>query len=165
MLVDPPLRRPVRLGAVTVEVSGRLVRVALGRDRGLLHPRVLQVPGAVEVPEAGVVVQARLHDAAGYAVPRVASRAAFDADALALPLTVRGRRRGDRFRPWGGPGERRLKAFLIDAKVPRWERDRLAVVESAGAIAWLPGVRRGALAPITDRTRRVVELSVEPLAR
>lgn len=164
VLGERPPRRPFRLGALTVEASVGLIRVAHRGAGGSLSPRVLPVPGVVEVPEAGVSLHARLCDAAGAAVPRAASCVAFDADGLALPLTVRGRRRGDRFRPWGGAGERRLKAFLIDTKVPRWERDRLPIVESAGEIVWLPGRRRGALAPITDRTRRVVELNVEPLA-
>ncbi|HSE92139.1 MAG TPA: tRNA lysidine(34) synthetase TilS [Methylomirabilota bacterium] len=164
VLAEPAPRHPFRLGAVTIEASSRLVRVARRGDPPTLTPRALAVPGSVELPEARVVIEARLCDPVGYAVPRAPARAAFDADALALPLTVRGRRQGDRFRPWGGPGERRLKSFMIDVHIPRWERDRLVVVESAGEIAWLAGVRRAALAPITDRTRGVIELSVGPLA-
>ncbi len=164
VLAEPPPRRVFRLGAVTVEVSGRLVRVARRHPVTALVSRELAVPGRLELPEAEMVIEARVHGAEGYGAPRDGARAAFDADALALPLTVRARRRGDRFRPWGGPGERRLKSFLIDARVPRWERDRVPVVESAGEIVWLAGLRRGALAPLTDRTRRVVELRAEPLA-
>jgi hypothetical protein len=53
---------------------------------------------------------------------------------------------------------------LIDAKVPRWARDAVAVVEHAGEILWVAGVRRGAGAPVTAATRRVLELSVVFLA-
>ena len=47
------------------------------------------------------------------------------ARALALPLAVRSRRPGDRFRPLGAPGDRKLQDFLVDRKVPREERDSL----------------------------------------
>jgi tRNA(Ile)-lysidine synthase len=78
---------------------------------------------------------------------------------------VRGRRRGDRFVPFGGPGERRLKSFLIDAKIPRWHRECLPIVEAGGVILWLGGVRRGAAAPVSGRTRSVLEFTLESLAK
>ena len=48
------------------------------------------------------------------------------AGALALPLAVRSRRPGDRFRPLGAPGGRKLQDFLVDRKVARDERDTRA---------------------------------------
>ena len=102
--------------------------------------------------------------AAGYSISRDPRRVAFDVDALPTPLHVRGRWRGDRFRPFSGPGERRLKAFLIEARVPRWARHRLPIVEAGGEIVWVAGLRRGVQAPITANTRSIVELTVKPLA-
>jgi len=163
VLAEPPPRRAFRLGGVAVEVSGPSVRVARRAARRL-PARTLPVPGSVALPEAGLLVEARVVEAAGYRLPSDPDRVAFDADALGTPLVVRGRRRGDRFRPFGGAGERRLKTFLIDAKVPRWERDRLPVIEAGGEIAWVAGLRRADLAPVTARSRRVVELALKTLA-
>jgi tRNA(Ile)-lysidine synthase len=53
---------------------------------------------------------------------------------------------------------------LIDAKVPRWKRDSLPLVAAGGEILWVVGIRRGAAAPVTATTRRVVELSAVPIA-
>jgi tRNA(Ile)-lysidine synthase len=162
VLAARPPRRPFRLGGVVVEVSGDRLRVGAGGAPPLVA-RTLAVPGRVELPEIGQALQARVLPAAGYVVPRAADRAAFDAAGLPRTLTVRPRRAGDRLQVFGG-GERRLKAVLIDAKVPRWERDRLPLVEAAADIVWIAGLRRGAAAPVTAATRDVVELALFRLA-
>jgi tRNA(Ile)-lysidine synthase len=95
-------------------------------------------------------------------VPRDAAHVAFDAAAVPRRLTIRARRHGDRFQPFGA-GERRLKTILIDAKVPRWERVRLPLVDAGGEILWVVGVRRAAMAPLTPATRDVMELRLLPL--
>jgi tRNA(Ile)-lysidine synthase len=130
-----------------------------------LEPRHLPLPGRVELPEVGLAVEARIVPATGHGVPRDTGRVVFDADALSGPLGVRGRRRGDRFHPFGSPAERRLKTFLIDAKVPRWERDRVPLVTAGDRIVWVAGVRRAAHAPVVAGTSRVLELVLEPLAQ
>ena len=49
----------------------------------------------------------------------------------ALPLAVRNRRPGDRFRPLGAPGRRKVQDVFVDRKVPRNERDRVPIVVDA----------------------------------
>lgn len=162
VLAATPPRRPFRLGGVSVEVSGDRIRVG-ARPATPLADRALAVPGRVELPEIGRVLEARRLPAAGYVVPRGRDRVAFDAAELPDVLTVRARRRGDRFDAFGAE-ERRLKSLLIDAKVPRWERARLPLVEARGRILWLAGLRRGAAAPVTAATREIVELGLIALA-
>ncbi|HXG02577.1 MAG TPA: tRNA lysidine(34) synthetase TilS [Candidatus Binatia bacterium] len=163
VLAAPPPRRAFRLGGATVEVSGDWVRVGVDRPPAL-PPRPLEVPGAVLLPEIGRRLEARRLPAHSYTVPREADVVAFDADRLPCPLTVRARQPGDRFHPFGAPGERRLKSFLIDAGVPRWDRDRVPLVEAGGRIVWVAGLRRAAAAPVSPGTREVVELALKPLA-
>jgi tRNA(Ile)-lysidine synthase len=159
----PPPRRPFRLGGITVEVSGDRVRLATAAPASFT-PRVLGVPGRVELPELGRALDARVVDGGGYVPPTDRAVAAFDADALPPALVVRPRRRGDRVTVVG-QGERRLKTLLIGAKVPRWDRVRVPIVEAAGEIVWIAGVRRAAVAPLTGTTRRVLELALTPLPR
>jgi tRNA(Ile)-lysidine synthase len=161
LLASPPPRRPFRVGGLALEVSGPLVRIGRQSPEPLAT-RVVPVPGTVVLPEIGRALHARIVAADGYGVPREAMRAAFDADAVGGPLVVRGRRVGDRLRPFGAAGERRLKTLFIDAKVPRWERGRRPVVVAAGVIIWVAGLRRSAIAPVTADTRRVLELHLEP---
>jgi tRNA(Ile)-lysidine synthase len=162
VLAETPPRRPFRLGGVSVEVSGDRIRVG-ARSAPALTPRVLEVPGRVALPESGCVLEARIVPAADYALPRVTDVVAFDAAGVPRRLVVRARRRGDRLVAFGG-GERRLKSLLIDAAVPRWDRNRLPLVEADGQILWVVGLRRAAAAPITPQTREVVEIRLFPLA-
>jgi len=155
-------RRPFRLGGVSVDVSGDRVRVSRTPPPALA-PRMIDTPGRVELPEIGRALEAIVVSAAGYALPREPARAAFDADRLPPRLLVRARRRGDRLTAFGG-GERRLKSLLIDAKVPRWERGRVPIIEADGEIVWAAGLRRAATAPVSATTRRVLELRVVALA-
>lgn len=62
---------------------------------------------------------------------------------LPAGAVVRTRRPGDVFRPFGS-GEKKLKDFLIDQKIPREERDRLPLVADGSCIIWVAGVAMSA---------------------
>lgn len=102
--------------------------------------RTLDVPGHVEVPEAGAtVVATRL--VSGGAISSGADIATVQADSVTWPFTVRNRRPGDRMRPLGAPGSRKLQDVFVDRKVPRRDRDRVPlVVDAAGRIIWVAGL-------------------------
>src|SRR5262249_46532048 len=162
-LAVPSPRRPFRLGGVTIEVSGPLARLARAPLAELVA-RPLAVPGRTELPEIGQALEARIVGAEAYAVPRDPSRVAFDADELGGSLAVRARRRGDRFVPFGG-AERRLKTLLIDAKVPRWDRARVPVIEAGGGIIWGGGLRRAPPGRGAAPPRTVAEAALRPPAQ
>jgi len=89
----------------------------------------------------------------------------FDREELAWPLTLRGRRPGDRMRPRGGRGSRKLADLLIDAKVPRDERDQLPLVTSAdGELLYVPGLRPSQVATPNKTTRRLVGIAAVPIS-
>ena len=50
------------------------------------------------------------------------------------------RRPGLRMRPAGGRGSRKLQDILVDARVPREERDSWPLVFAGERLAWVPGV-------------------------
>ncbi len=89
--------------------------------------------------------------------------AVFDADDLEPPLEVRSWRFGDRFRPFGGPGRRKLSDLFGEARVPVAERHRVPILSDGRGILWVVGLRRSARAPVTRRTERVVEVTAETL--
>jgi tRNA(Ile)-lysidine synthase len=83
------------------------------------------------------------------------------AGALELPLGVRSRRPGDRFRPLGAPGARKLQDFLVDRKVARNERDLLPlVVDGRDRIVWVVGQAVAEDFRVTDPSQGVLLLKV-----
>ncbi len=156
-------RRAVRLGRLAFELSGRWLRVGPARPAAL-GTREWTVPGTLELDEVGLRLDARRFERpAGYAPPRERHRVAFDSDRLPSSFLVRPRCSGDRFLPFGGPGEKRLKSFFIDAAVPRWERPRVPLLEARGEIIWVAGLRRGQAAPVTPDTTCILEVTLGPL--
>jgi len=154
---------PQRVGRILLERSRAELRLSRGSPMPLPE-RHLPVPGSVPLPESGLIITAHTFDRPGaYQPPADLWRVAFDRDLLAESLWVRGRRPADRFHPFGAPCSKSLKAFLIDAKLPLWERRRLPLVAASGEIVWVVGLRRGAAAPVTADTRRLLELSAIPL--
>jgi tRNA(Ile)-lysidine synthase len=84
----------------------------------------------------------------------------YDADRVRWPLVARLRRPGDRMRPRGGGGSRKLSDLLIDAKIPRQARGALPVVVAGdGELLYVPGLRPSDAAAPTPSTRRLLGLT------
>jgi tRNA(Ile)-lysidine synthetase-like protein len=88
-----------------------------------------------------------------------------DADMIAAPLIVRRRRPGDRYRPAGGRGSRRLQDMFVDAKIPRALRAAWPVVAAGEAIVWAPRLRPAAEVAATPATRRILWVRIIEPAR
>ena len=150
---DELLRQLAAGGAVGCDCGGGwrwrcdgplLVLARRRREEPRPFTYTLVAPGELEIPELSLRFRLARGSVEGWMFRGERRRAG-----LALPLgpgeavTVRSRRPGDRLRPLGAPGERRLKQVLIDRRVPRGERDRLPLLclgADARRVAWVPGV-------------------------
>jgi len=83
-----------------------------------------------------------------------------DAEQVMFPLYLRGRKEGDRIRPLGMEGEKKLQDLLTDAKVPRETRDQIPIVCDQYGLLWVVGQSIAHHARITERTSQVLALSV-----
>jgi len=142
--------------------------VSLQPDEPLLwsdQPLPVQLPGATELPGSEWMLRAEVleeWDATQVAANPDPWTAYLDADALAGPLVVRPRSRGDRFQPQGMGGHRvKLSAFLINRKVPRTWRDHVPLLVTGEQIAWVCGHRTGERFAVRPDTGRVVRLWFE----
>lgn len=82
--------------------------------------------------------------------------ALLDADKITEPVQIRTRVPGDRFRPLGMRGEKKLQDFMVDEKIPREERDRVLILEANGEIVWVVGHRVDDRFKVTEATQRVL---------
>lgn len=83
----------------------------------------------------------------------------FDYDKLKFPLRIRNRRPGDKFQPLGMRGQKKLKDFLIDRKVPSYSKNLLPVFVSGKKIFWVFKQAIADWAKVTDKTKKVLKIS------
>jgi tRNA(Ile)-lysidine synthase len=79
----------------------------------------------------------------------------FDKDKLIFPLKMRLWQQGDLFYPLGMTKRKKLSDFLIDSKVPRFNKDFTFVVTSGNDIVCVLGHRIDNRYKITDDTKKV----------
>jgi len=84
-----------------------------------------------------------------------------DWDKLQLPITVRLREPGDRFRPLGRGTPQKISKFLINAKIPPGERDRVLVLMDTSKVIWVCPARISEDVKITPETKRIIKIEVQ----
>ena len=89
-------------------------------------------------------------------------RALFSEEAMGSLLSMRARRPGDRFQPLGMTGQKSLKDFMVDSKIPRGWRDRVPLVVSRRGIAWVVGWRIADWAKVRVEEAGLLELMLVP---
>jgi tRNA(Ile)-lysidine synthase len=85
-------------------------------------------------------------------------RVFFDLEKLKPPLVLRNLEPGDRMTPFGMDGTKKIQDLLVDLKVPRARRKKLAALCDQKQILWLVGVRRSSAAPVTQMTRSALSV-------
>lgn len=86
----------------------------------------------------------------------------FDA-AAATVLSVRCLRAGDRIRPLGLVGSRKIHDVFVDEKVRLESRKLWPLVVSRGEVVWVPGLVRSGAALITAESKKVLHLRADSL--
>ncbi len=121
----------------------------------------LPLEGEIEVPEAGVRVTAWCSDSRES--PDADLEAVFDLARLRHAggdLRMRNCRPGDRLRPLGMTGHKKLKDLFIDLKVPRSRRRTLPLLLAGEEILWVPGCARSDFATVEPDTGAVWRVRV-----
>jgi tRNA(Ile)-lysidine synthase len=122
--------------------SDELVVGPLSADEPPPVEIALPVPGRVLSTELGLLVETSIEPAGARSQPRGEWEAELDPAFAAAGLVLRNRRPGDRIRPRGARGRRKVQDLLTDAKVPRWDRDRAGIIATGkGEVLWVIGHR------------------------
>ena len=87
-----------------------------------------------------------------------------DLDKTNFPITIRHRKPGDRFHPLGMQHNKKLKDFLIDEKVPKFDRDKVLIFCDKEKIIWLAGYRIDDRVVTSEQTQNILQISIERMA-
>jgi len=150
-------------GSLAFAAEGESVRLMLGREATAraIPETLLTLPGRTKV--AGWRIEAETLPAEAAEPAADPYEAFLDLDAVGSTLSVRSRRPGDRLRPVGLGGEKKLQDLLVDAKVPQDQRDTVPLVCAAWGIAWVVGHRLDERAKVGPATRTVLRLRFQRL--
>ncbi|MDO5649570.1 MAG: tRNA lysidine(34) synthetase TilS [Gallicola sp.] len=83
----------------------------------------------------------------------------FSKEILTYPLILRNRKTGDRFYPYNAPGEKKLKDFFIDQKIPRFKRNQIPLLVCNHKIIWIPGIRRSNWYLVGEKDEEFIEFT------
>lgn len=163
--LDLPGHRMERRGVwlvLTGRPAGVVGRIKASPANRFHYP--LSVPGEVRLDEAGCVVSAEPvgPDTVGPEMRAEVGNglvAHVRRDLCRESLGVRNRRPGDRFRPAGLGGRKKLQDFFVDRKVGRTCRDSVPlVVDQSDRIVWVAGYGIDEAFRVTDPAQGVLIL-------
>jgi len=141
--------------------------MVLSRGAMEIRERTLSIPGKVVIPELHSTLDIKMknktlriilerHKAPGLLV---------SADTLIPPVVLRGIQKGDRFRPYGMKGQKKVGDFLTDRKIPGYLRDEIPVIADSKGIVCLAGIEIDNRFKVTEKTRKVLEIAYAAKAR
>ncbi|MDI3472736.1 MAG: tRNA(Ile)-lysidine synthase [Thermotogaceae bacterium] len=116
--------------------------------------------GIYEIEEADMVIELKVSDRIeGLQVDEKTK--VFDYDKIEWPIFARSRKAGDRIKPSGFRGHRKVKDILNEMKIPKWLRNGVLILQdSSGKIMWISGFRISEDFKITENTRRFLILKI-----
>lgn len=141
--------------------SGMRLEPAASKPRTKPFDERLPLPGMVRLPGVGSI-RAKGVVLLGCPIPE-AGVEYVDLEQAGTVLRVRGREPGDRFRPLGMSGSKKLQDFFVDEHVPLEKRDSVPLVTTAaGAIVWVVGMRIDERFKVTPGTSTAIRLQFVP---
>lgn len=112
-------------------------------------------PGQTEIVTVFGRLQMSVASVADFDKTAPATIAQFDLKRLTFPLLCRNWEPGDSLVPLGMQHRKKLSDLLIDNKFSLQEKERVLVIESAGEIIWVVGLRISDLVKITPVTTEI----------
>jgi len=150
-------------GGLRAVAEGHRIFLALASEAaGPVAPAAgrLIVPAPGRYDYAGMTIDIRKEVSAkpgsGALPTPVPNAAHMDADAIRWPMTIRSWKPGDRFRPLGLHGTKKLQDFFTDSKIPRSERSRIPLLCDGEKICWVVGRRLDDRVKVTPQTKEII---------
>ena len=155
-LADEPFARDLPNGLKAFSEYGKLIVSRSDIGEPSVAPGLLAIPGTAHLGAAGTI------SAEIEATDKTAGTpfsVVVDAGRIGGDLVVDAPRPGDRMRPLGMTGTRKLSDLFVDGKVPRRDRTAVPVVRDGERIVWVAGVRMSEDYRVGSETAKAVRLT------
>ncbi|MDD4090970.1 MAG: tRNA lysidine(34) synthetase TilS [Smithellaceae bacterium] len=139
----------------------RIVLAAGPEEKIYDYEYPLTIPGEVDVRERRMMVALSRAKEAPVNV-KTGFTFYFDGDKIREPLVIRNRRNGDWYEPLGTKGSRKIKKLFIDRKIPRRERDRIALLADRESVIWIENLHASERVKVTPETKNILVLEIRP---
>lgn len=122
-----------------------------------------QVPieGSVYVEELGLSLSTEIVALDTRTYKRNNTTVFIDKNKIKGELIIRNRRNGDRFMPLGMKGNKKIKDYFIDEKIPKDKRDKIPLICDQKEIIWVGGYRLSEKYKIDEKTTIALKLNLE----
>ena len=138
------------------KVNKKLARKVCKENNSLSIP--IHIPGFTKLTHGEICVQTKILEGKRKISSLNPKMQAFlDLDQTGLFVKARYFRPGDRFRPLGMLGNKKLKSLFIDSKIPKSIRHRIPILTNAkDDIIWVYGQRIAHFCRVTDKTKKIL---------
>ena len=148
-------------GLTVKRVYDRLAFLAGGPDKPVEFYYRLKGVGTYYVEEIGrSITLVEIERDVDSSWPNQAWTAYLDAEKLQYPLILRTFKPGDRFVPLGMNGQKKIKDFFIDLKIPSEMRASTPILVSQDTPVWICGHRIDDRFKVTSETRKILKVAI-----
>ena len=125
-----------------------------------LERKSLKVPGTTKLPEikATIKIKEILSGEISYKKQKNGFKINIDKELIFPPLQISGIKPGDKFKPLGLGGTKKVGDYLTDKKCPRHIRDEIPVIRDKKGIIWLVGYEISDRVKINNKIKKVLEI-------
>jgi tRNA(Ile)-lysidine synthase len=152
-------------GGIYVERAREILTFSSSKiaELPIIYCYELRVPGKTEVPEIGVIIEVDLSQTLIEPMrPPDSLEVVLDRDSIVGKLRVRSWEPGDRIRPLGLGGSKKIQDIFVDRKIPRAARHRVPIIADDEKIVWIAGLAMSESVKVTGRTREFLVLRSMP---
>lgn len=115
--------------------------------------------GTDEINEPVHLTFQSLTNSPGFEISKATDTIHIDAELLTYPLTIRKWRKGDTFQPFGMTQSKKVSDYFINSKVNLFQKKNSWLLISGEKIVWIIGMRMDNRFRISDKTRKIAEIS------
>lgn len=129
----------------------------------IIYCHEVKVPGATSVREIDATLVAELvSKPTELVLPRGSGEIVLDYGRISGTLVVRNWRPGDRIRPLGMHGRKKVQDIFVDGKIPREARHRIPLIADEQKVVWVAGLVMSEEVKITEATQEFLSLRARP---